>query len=155
MWDWVSVFYYSWINYSNVPVLLVFFHIFCSAFSIIEQGGYSLRKIDKWHISISKAFYVNDKESWSLRMIQKIFFRKHFKFQIWHLSFLMAFFNFLLVYRLGRTWEHLLLRHLAGFISMQPQIKFLTKTYSHYVLLNHIYSTYFMYLSMFVICSGL
>ena len=85
----------------------------------------------------------------------QIFFHKALQFQSIISSFLMTFFNYLLVYWLDSTWEHILLRHLAGFISMQPQIKFLTKAYFHYILLNHNYSKYFMYFRVFVICYGL
>ena len=127
----------------------------CNAFSIIKQDGYILRKIDKWYISIFRTFYVNEKENCCPRMFPKLFFIKHFKFQSITSSFSNDLFNYLVVYRRARTCEHILLRHLAGFIWIQPQIKFLTEEYFHYILLNHIYNTYFIYLSTFVICYGL
>ena len=86
----------------------------CNAFSIIKQGGYILRKINKWYISIFRTFYMNEKENCCPRMFPKLFFIKHFKFQSITSSFSNDIFNYLMVYRWDRTWEHTLLRYLAG-----------------------------------------
>ena len=98
---------------------------------------------------------MNEKENCCPRMFPKLFFIKHFKFQSVTSSFSNDIFNYLMVYRWDRTWEHILLRHLAGFIWIQPQIKFLIKEYFHYIPFNHICSTYFIYLSMFSLVMGL
>ena len=50
------------------------------------------------------------------------------------------------------TWEYILLMHVAGFLWIFSQVKFLIEGYFHYTHLHHIYKTHFIYVNMFVFC---